>query len=421
MGLCGSSRDIQRRVAPLHALGMGLTEARVEAAPAAPGAAVPDAAAGASAVAPDAAGLADGPGTRAAVLVEVAADVVDANARPDPSAAATVSVTAAGAGVPVIAASFIAATEAGVPAPVVAAEAGTPTSAAAATFVAAPWADVPASAAAAAFVAATGAGVLASPTAAVPVVAAGADSLSSVATAIPVMVVGATASVSGTAVGAACSSSASSSRSITTPVGGPLGAMPCPAGSAEEVEGGTGVRPCPVPGCGTTPPVAATGATSAVGSAVSLVTPPLAADRVAVRPAEVEDTRSAFFGASDGTKSRGGGTMKQQKRTSAKMARCQERNKTREEFPLTLPQHEGGACALPPSLMPTSGHPATAACRYSSAPGPQAEGRGSAPSIPEARSAPTPGARPQSFAGLSLGQVAHSLRPPRPFGSAAPG
>src|SRR5688572_3932745 len=102
MGLFGSSRDIQRRVAPLHTLGMGLTEGRVEAAPAAPGAAVPDAvavpdaAAGASAVAPDAAGLADGPGTRAVVLVEVAADIVNANARPDPSAAATVSVTAAG-------------------------------------------------------------------------------------------------------------------------------------------------------------------------------------------------------------------------------------------------------------------------------------------------------------------------------------
>nr|XP_034570900.1 uncharacterized protein LOC117835662 [Setaria viridis] len=138
---------------------------------------------------------------RAAILVEVAADVVDANARPDPSAAATVSVTAAGAGVPVVAASFIAATEAGVPAPVVAAEAGTPTSAAATTFTAIPRVDVPASAAAAAFVAATGAGVLASPAAVVPVVAAGADSLSFVATAIPVMAVGATASVSATAVG----------------------------------------------------------------------------------------------------------------------------------------------------------------------------------------------------------------------------
>ncbi|XP_004986790.1 uncharacterized protein LOC101763529 [Setaria italica] len=291
-GLCGSSRDVQRRIDPFHALGTGLAETRVEAAPDAPDTAVPDAAVEAGTAAPDATGLIDGPGACAPALIEVAAAVLDADARPDPSAAATVSVTATGAGVPVTAVSFVTATE--------------PTSYPnIAIFVAAPWADVPASAVVAAFVATAVVGVLASPAAAITAVAAGSDSLSSVATAIPVTAAGATASVCATVVGAARSSSTSSSRSITTLVGGPPGAMPCPARSTEEAEGKTGVRPCPVPGCGTTPPVAAAGATSTVGSAVSPATPPLAASGVTVRPAEVEDTRSAFFGASDGTKSRG--------------------------------------------------------------------------------------------------------------------
>nr|XP_034586620.1 angiomotin-like [Setaria viridis] len=165
----------------------------------------------------------------------------------------------------------------------------------------APRADVSASAAAVAFVAAAGAGVLTSPVAVVPVVVTGADSLSSVTTAVPITVAGATAPISATAVGAARSSSTSSSRSITTPVGGLPGAMPSLAGSAEEAEGGAGVRPRPVPGCGTTPPGAAARATSAVSPA----TPSLAAGGVAVRPAEVDDTRSAFFGASGRTRPRG--------------------------------------------------------------------------------------------------------------------
>ncbi|XP_004977758.1 ice-structuring glycoprotein-like [Setaria italica] len=263
---------------------------RVEATPTAPGAAVPDAAAGAGTAVPDAAGLVDGPGACAAVLVAVAADVVDADARPNPSAAATISVAATGAGVPVPAAvaAFVVTTEAGVPTPVMVVKAGTPTSAATAAFATA-----------------AGAGFLASPATAVPIVAAGADSLSFVAIAVPVAIAGATAPVSTTTVRAAHSSSASSSRSITSPVGGPPGAMPCPTGSAEEAEGGAGVRPCPVPGCGTTPPVAAARATSAVGFAVSPATPPLAAGGVVVCPAEVDDTRSAFFGASDGMRPRG--------------------------------------------------------------------------------------------------------------------
>ncbi|XP_014660504.1 elastin-like [Setaria italica] len=256
------------------------------AAPAAPDAAVPDAAVEAGTAAPDVAGLINGLGACAAAVIEVAVTVVDTDMRPDPSAAASVSVVAAGAGVPVptAVAAFDATTEAGVPAPVVAAGVGTHASAATVAFATASRADVPASATAPV----AGAGVLASPTAAVPVVAMGVDSLSSAATD-----------------GAARFSSTSSSRSITPPVGGPLGAMPYPAGSVGKAKGGAGVEPCPMPVCGTTPPVAAVGATSAVGFVVSLATPPRAAGGVAVRPAEVDDTRSAFFGSSGGMRPRG--------------------------------------------------------------------------------------------------------------------
>ncbi|XP_004966947.1 uncharacterized protein KIAA0754-like [Setaria italica] len=272
----------------------GLVETRVEAALAAPDAAIPDAAVEVGTTAPEGVGLTYGPGACTSAPVKVGAVVADANARSDPSVAATASATAAGAGVPVAAASFV-------PAPIVASGAGTSAPAAAAASTAAPQVDVPASVAAAV----AGAGVSASSAAAVPVAATGADSPSSVSTAVPATAAGATAPVSATAVGPARSSSASSSsRSITTLVGGPPGAMLCTAGSAEEAKGGAGVVPCLVPGCGSTPPVVAAGATSAAGSTVSLATPPLAADGVAVYPAEVEDT-CAFFSTSDGTKSRG--------------------------------------------------------------------------------------------------------------------
>ncbi|XP_004977786.1 vegetative cell wall protein gp1-like [Setaria italica] len=72
-----------------------------------------------------------------------------------------------------------------------------------------------------------------------------------------------------------------------------------------EAEGGTRVSSCPVPIHGTPPPVTATKAISAGGPATSPTTPPLAADGVTIRPAEAVDTRSAFFGASGRTKSRG--------------------------------------------------------------------------------------------------------------------
>nr|XP_034591767.1 calphotin-like [Setaria viridis] len=291
-GLCGSSRNIQRRVGPRLALGTGLTGTRVEAASADPDTAVLDTAAGADATTPDAAGLVDNPGTCVAVSVEVAPAVDDADARPALSPTATVSVAAAGAGVPVPTASTasIAAAGARVPAPVAAARAGVP-------------------AAAVAFAAAAGAGVPASTATVVPVAATRVDFPSSDSAAVYVVVAGATApipaaAISAVAIGAA-GSSALSSRSITSPVGGTPEATPCPAGSAAGVEGRVGVGPCLVPGYDTIPPVAAVGAASAVGSAVSPATLPLAAGGVAVRPAEVDDTRSAFFGAKSGTKSRG--------------------------------------------------------------------------------------------------------------------
>nr|TKW21592.1 hypothetical protein SEVIR_4G129200v2 [Setaria viridis] len=293
-GLCGSSRDIQRRVGPPHALGMGLTGTRVEAAPADPGVAVPNAVARAGATTPDAVSLVNGPGTCAAVSVEVATAVVDVDARPTPSTTATVSIVAAGAGVPVpvlvpaAATAFVAAAEAGVPASIVATGAGTP-----------------ASAAVAAFITTAGAGTPVSTTTAVLVMAAGVDFPSSVATAVSVAVTGAAAPISAVAVGATGSSSASSLRSMTSPAGGTPGATPCPAGLAAEAEGGAGVGRYPVPGCDVLPPIAAAEAASAVGSTISLSTPPLAPRGVAARPAEVNDTCSAFFGASGGTKSQG--------------------------------------------------------------------------------------------------------------------
>nr|XP_034591685.1 uncharacterized protein LOC117853425 [Setaria viridis]TKW20852.1 hypothetical protein SEVIR_4G117100v2 [Setaria viridis] len=271
---------------------MGLTETRVEAAPA-----VPAAAAGARATAPDAAGLVDSTDTCAAVPVEVNAAVVDADAHPVPSADATVFVAAAGAGVPVpaAAAAFITATEVGVPAFVVAAGAGTLASTAA-------------------FAASTGVDVPTSTTALIPVAVAGVDFPPSAFGSVCVVVAGAIAPIPAVVVSAiavgALGSSASSSRSITSPAGGTPGAMPYPAGSAVEAKGGAEVRPCPVLGCSTITPVAAARAASAVGSTVSPATPPLATRAVAVRPADVDDTRNAFFGASGGTKSRGarGGT-----------------------------------------------------------------------------------------------------------------
>ncbi|XP_072151855.1 uncharacterized protein [Setaria viridis] len=202
-GLCGSYQDAQRRVGPPHALGTRLTGTRVEAVLADPGAAVPNAAARAGATAPDAAGLVDGPGTCAAVSVEVATAVLDADARPAPSAAATVSVAAVGASIPV---------------PAAAAGAGTPASTAAA----------------------------------VPVAAAEADFPSSIATAISIAVTGTPAPISAAAIStvtarAAGSSSTSSSRSITSSVGGTPGATPCPAGRPrrEKAEQGSDPAPCP--------------------------------------------------------------------------------------------------------------------------------------------------------------------------------
>ncbi|XP_012700714.1 predicted GPI-anchored protein 23 [Setaria italica] len=101
------------------------------------------------------------------------------------------------------------------------------------------------------------------------------------------------------------SSSASSSRFITSPNGGTLGTVPCPAGSAAGAEGGIGVGQGSVPDCGTLSIAAAAEAASAGGTTASPMTPPLAPGGAMVGPAEAVDTRSAFFDASGGTKSRG--------------------------------------------------------------------------------------------------------------------
>nr|XP_034594549.1 antifreeze protein Maxi-like [Setaria viridis] len=275
-GLCGSSRNLQSRVGPPHALGTGLTGTRVGAALAAPDATVPNAAAGVGSIASNAAGLDDYPNT-----------------------CATVSIAAAGAAVPVpaAAAASVVAARAGVPASVAVSGAGVPTPATAGVSVAAAREGVPAPAAAGVSVAIAGGDVPAFTAAAAPIVPAEMD-------AIFVVVTGATVPISATA-GAAGSSSASSSRSITSPVGGTPGATPCPAGSTAKEESRARVGPCLVPGCGPLPPVVVVEAASAVGSVVFPVTPSLAAGGVAARLAEVDDTRSAFFGASGGTKSRG--------------------------------------------------------------------------------------------------------------------
>nr|TKW03173.1 hypothetical protein SEVIR_7G006200v2 [Setaria viridis] len=70
--------------------------------------------------------------------------------------------------------------------------------------------------------------------------------------------------------------------------------------------------------------------------------------------------------------------------------------------------------------MPTPGHLAATGCRYSSTRVTQAEGQGSAPSTPEVRPAPTPGARPQSPAGSGPRQAIRSACPPWPVGLLLP-
>ncbi|XP_004971743.1 angiomotin-like [Setaria italica] len=274
-GLYGSPQDLQCRVSPPHALGLRSTGTRAEAVLANPSAAVPDVTAGAGATTPDAADPVDDRGARAVVSVLIAAAaVVIADTRPALSAAATVSVAAAGVVVPV--------------------------SIAAAVSVAAAGAGVPISAAAAVSVVATGVGIPVSAAAAVSVAATGASAPISAATVRAPSMANALDTDS-----FPTGSSASSSRSITSPSGGTPGAAPCPTGSAAEVEGGTGVGPCPVPDCGTLPPVTAAEAASAGGPTASPTTPLLAAAGVTAHPTEVVDTRSAFFGASGGTKSRG--------------------------------------------------------------------------------------------------------------------
>nr|TKW00471.1 hypothetical protein SEVIR_8G111400v2 [Setaria viridis] len=257
---------VQHEEGPLRVIAyppaQGLTEARVGATLAAPNAAVPDTAAGAGATASDAAGLDDSSGTSTTV------SVVTAGAGVPVPATTTASVTAAGAGVP---------------ASVTISGAGIATPTTTGISVASIGVGVPASAAVGVSVVFAEVGILASATAGVSVAVAGAI--------IPTFA----AAISAAAAGTTGSSSASSSRSITLPVGGTPAATPCPAGSAMEEEGGAGVGPCPVPGCATLPLVAVTEATFAVGSVVSPATPPLAAGRAVARPAEVDDTYSAFF------------------------------------------------------------------------------------------------------------------------------
>nr|TKW38715.1 hypothetical protein SEVIR_1G133900v2 [Setaria viridis] len=204
-GLCGSSRDVQCKIDPFRTLGTGLAETRVEAAPAAPDTAVPDAAFEVGTATPEGVGLTDSPGARAPTPIQAATATADAKACPDPFIGATASITDAGVSVPMAAAPSVTATKAGVPAPVVASGAGTSTSTAATPSTAAPRVEIPISVTAASSVAATGVGVPASSTAAVLVVAAGADSPSSVATAVPITAVRATTPVSATIVGTACS------------------------------------------------------------------------------------------------------------------------------------------------------------------------------------------------------------------------
>ncbi|XP_004980463.1 elastin-like [Setaria italica] len=256
---------------------MGLSGTRVGAA-----LATHDVASGVGATASDATGLDDGPGTCVTVSIATAGAGVSI------PAAAAASVAAAGAGVP----TPFAVSEASVPAPatagisVVAAGAGFPTPINADVSVAVAGVDIPTFAATAD-----------------PVAAAEADAISVAITGATVPI--SAAALSAAAAGAAGSSSALSSRSITSPVGGTPGATPCPVGSAAEAEGGAGVGPYPVPGCGSLPPVAVVEAASAVGSVVSPATPPLAVGGVAACPAEVDDTHSAFFGPNGGTKPRG--------------------------------------------------------------------------------------------------------------------
>nr|XP_034590508.1 elastin-like [Setaria viridis] len=274
-GLCGSSRDLQRRVGLPHALGLRSIGTRAEAILDDPGAAIPDATAGVGATALDAAGPIDDLSARVAVSVVVAAAVIAFDARPALFAAATVSVVATGGGIPI--------------------------STATADSVAAAGAGVAVSAAAVVSAAAAGAGVPISAVAAVSVVATGACASISTATISAVAVaVGAPSVADGLDAGAspASFSAASSSRSITSPGGGTPGAAPLPVGSAAEAEGRTGDGSCPMPDCGTFPPVAAAEAASAGGPAASQTTPSLATGGVPASLAEVVDTQSVFFGAS---------------------------------------------------------------------------------------------------------------------------
>nr|TKW03249.1 hypothetical protein SEVIR_7G013200v2 [Setaria viridis] len=305
-GLCGSSRDLQRKVGPHHALGLGLNGTRTEAVLADPGAAVPDIAAGAGTTAPNAAGPVDDPGTRVAISIVVTAAVAAADARPALSATTTVSVPAAGAGVPVSATAAVS---------VAAAGAGVPVSTAAVVSVAVARASVPVSATAAAIsVAAARAGVPVSAVAAISVAAAGRAFPSP-----PPLL-----SLSRLLVPP--SPLPPSPPLLSEPPPRPTPWMPTlprglllcliikvyyltgrrnPRGSAVEAEGEKGVGFGPVPDCGTPPPIAAVEATSAGGPAASPTTPPLATGGVTARPGEVVDTRSAFFGANSAMKSRG--------------------------------------------------------------------------------------------------------------------
>nr|TKW03224.1 hypothetical protein SEVIR_7G010700v2 [Setaria viridis] len=238
-GLCGSSRDLQHRIGPPHVLGSGLTGARAEAILADPGATVPDIAARVGATAPDAAGP---------ILADPSAAVPDVAAAARATAAVSIVVVVA----------------------VVVTDAHPALAAATTVSVATTEAGVPVSAAA------------------TSVIAVGAPSV---------------ADALDTDASQAGSSSALSSRSITSLGGGTPGAAPCLAGSAAEAEGGTGVGSCPMPNYGIPHPVATAEAASAGGPVASPTTPPLTAGRVTACSAEVVDTRSAFFGASDGTNS----------------------------------------------------------------------------------------------------------------------
>nr|TKW03199.1 hypothetical protein SEVIR_7G007800v2 [Setaria viridis] len=249
-GLCGSSRDIQRKVSPPHALGSRPTGTRArEASPAGPNSAVPDV---------------------AATTWEALPADPDAA---DPDVAAGVGATALD-----------------IAAPIIAAGAGTTT-----LDAAGPVNDAGARAAVSAAVAVVAAGARAAvftAAASIAVARAGATLSATVAVSTDVVATPA-AGASDADTSPTGSSSASSLRFISSPGGGTLGTASCPAGSAAEVEGGTGVAPCSVPDYGTLPPVAATEAASAGGPATSPTSPP-AASRVTVRPAEAIDTRTTI-------------------------------------------------------------------------------------------------------------------------------